>query len=53
MLLQMMKHLVSTVLNMDLTSAEMANLIFGTHMLRKTGYSFAEWGWRRRNADEV
>ena len=54
-MLNMMKHLVSTVLDKDLTSADMINLIFGTHMLRKTGYGFAEWGWRRRsrNADEV
>jgi hypothetical protein len=54
-MLNMMKHLVSTVLNKDLTSADMINLIFGTHMLRKTGNGFAEWGWRRRsrNADEV
>jgi hypothetical protein len=54
-MLNMMKYLVSTVLDKDLTDPDMINLIFGTHMLRKTGYGFAEWGWRRRNrnADEV
>jgi hypothetical protein len=30
-------------------------MIFGTHMLRKTGYLLAKWGWRKRNqkADEI
>jgi hypothetical protein len=41
------KMLCATVLRKDMQSAKMKKLIFGTHILRKTAYLIAFWGFNR------
>jgi hypothetical protein len=41
------QFLCSSVLGKDMDSEEMKKLIIGTHMMRKTGYLIAIWGWKR------
>ena len=47
--LHIIKGLVSDVLKKDIDSPKMQKIIIGTHMLRKTAYLLACWGWRSRS----
>ena len=46
--LQEIKALCTSVLKLDEGSLNMNKLILGTHMLRKTGYMLAYWGYNRK-----
>jgi hypothetical protein len=47
------QFLCAYVLGKDMDSHAMKSLIIGTHMMRKTGYLIAIWGWKRTFGSDV
>ena len=51
--LGVIKFLCTEVLKKEANSPAMKRMIMGTHMLRKTGYLLAYWGYNRKGSSEM